>query len=228
MDAVVGHLAAAVVPVPMPVVRDEVVLIRPLRSWPLPKVVIEMFGNGCWFALADCATAAGVKRARREYLTNDSLAQLLHRLHHHRVASALVTHLHVALVLACCRYHEFGLGGVMAARFFNVDMLAGLAAKDGGRGMPKIGCSNCDGVKVGILQHQPQIGDTSTRSGLFFCHCGERVGRAVVVHVTYIGNLDIGNLEEIVDVRHAATETHHANAKGVVGLVCGMNRVTLV
>ena len=53
MDAVVGHLAAAVVPVPMPVVRDEVVLVRPLRCRPLPQVVIEMLGDGRRFTLAD-------------------------------------------------------------------------------------------------------------------------------------------------------------------------------
>ena len=53
MDAVVGHLAAAVVPVPVPVVRDEVVLVRPFRCRALPQVVVQMLGDGRRFALAD-------------------------------------------------------------------------------------------------------------------------------------------------------------------------------
>ena len=61
----------------------------------------------------------------------------------------------------------------------------------------------------------------------FFCHRGERVGRAVVVHVTNVGDLDIGDFEEIVYVRHAPTESNHAYAERVVGLVGGPDRVAL-
>ena len=93
--------------------------------------------------------------------------------------------------------------------------------------MPKVGRGDGDGIEMGILQHASQVGDAAARGGLFFCHRGERVGRAVVVHVTNVGDLDIGDFEEIVYVRHAPTESHHADTERVVGLVGGPDRVAL-
>ena len=78
-----------------------------------------------------------------------------------------------------------------------------------------------DGIEMGILQHASQVGDAAARGGLFFCHLGDRVGRAVVVHVTNVGDLDIGDFEKIVYVRHASSESHHADAECVVRLVGG-------
>ena len=133
----------------------------------------------------------------------------------------------MALVFACRRHHQFRLGGVVATRFFHVDMFACLTTKDGGRCVPKVGRCNGDGIEMGILQHAPQIGDAAAWGGLFFCHCGECVGGSVVVHVTNVGDLDIGNLEKIIHVRHAAAKPHHSDAERVVGLVGGTERVAL-
>ena len=127
----------------------------------------------------------------------------------------------MALVLARSRHHQFRLGGVVAARFFHVDMFASLTAEDGCRCVPKVGRGDGDGIEMGILQHASQVGDAAARGCLFFCHLGERVSRAVVVHVTNVGDLDIGDFEKIVYVRHSSSESHHANAESVVRLVGG-------
>ena len=155
VHAVVGHLAAAVVPVPMPVVRDEVVLVRALRCGALPQVVVEMLWHRRWFAPADGAPAARVETARSEHLPYDALVHPLHRLDNERIAAALVAHLHVALVLARGGDHQPRLGGVVAARFLDVNMLAGLAAEDGGWGVPEVWRGDGDGVKMWILEHAP-------------------------------------------------------------------------
>jgi len=128
VNAVVGHFAPAVVPMPMPVVRDEVVLVRTFRSGSLPQVVVEILWHRGRLALADRAPAARVECAAGEYLADDALAKPLHCLYNERITAALVAHLHMTLVLARGGDHQPRLGGVVAGWFLDVNVLASLAA----------------------------------------------------------------------------------------------------
>ena len=58
MDAVVDKLASPVVPNPMPIVVDEIILIRTPGSGSLPKFVVDMgWGRG---SLAFADRTAGI------------------------------------------------------------------------------------------------------------------------------------------------------------------------
>ena len=54
----------------------------------------------------------------------------------------------------------------MAARFLDVNVLASLAAEDGGRRVPKIRRGDGDGVEVRIVEHVAQVGDAAARRRL--------------------------------------------------------------
>src|SRR2546421_6308761 len=56
MRAVVERFAGAVNPAPMPVVMNEIVNEWTARSWTLPEIIIQPFGNRRWFAVADGRT----------------------------------------------------------------------------------------------------------------------------------------------------------------------------
>ncbi len=227
MHAVVGHLAAAVMPVPMPVVRDEVVLVRAFRCRPLPEVVIEMLGHGRRFSLADGAPAACVETTRSEYPSDDALVHPLYRLDDERVAASLVAHLHETIVLASGGDHQPRLGGVVAAGFLDVNMLAGLAAENGRRRVPEIRRGDGDGVEMRIVEHAPQIGDAAARCRLALGDDRQAVGGAVVIDVANVDHLDVGEFQVILDVCHAAAKAHHADSQLVSGLVGGVERVAL-
>ena len=227
MHAVVGHLAAAVMPVPMPVVRDKIVLVRAFRCRPLPEVVIEMLGHGHRFSLADGAPAACVETSRSEYPSDDALVHSLYRLDDERVAASLVAHLHEAIVLASGGDHQPRLGGVMAAGLLDVNMLAGLAAENGRRRVPEIRRGDGDGVEVRIVEHAPQIGDAPARRLLALGDDRQAVGGAVVIDVANVDHLNVGEFQVILDVCHAAAKAHHADSQLVGGLVGGVERVAL-
>src|SRR5262249_27102693 len=63
VDAVVGHLATAVVAVPVPVVVDQVVLVGSYRCGTLPEGIVDFGRNIGRLALADCAALVVVPGA---------------------------------------------------------------------------------------------------------------------------------------------------------------------
>ena len=117
--------------------------------------------------------------------------QSLHGLDDERIAAALISHLHVALVFAGSGDHERALGGVVAPGFLHVNMLTGLAAEDGGRGVPEVWRGDGDGVEVRIIKHAPQVGDAAARGGLALGDDRQAVGSAVIVDVANVSHLDV-------------------------------------
>ena len=117
--------------------------------------------------------------------------QSLHGLDDERIAAALISHLHVALVFAGSGDHERALGGVVAPGFLHVNMLAGLAAENGRRRVPEIRRGDGDGVEVRIVEHAPQIGDAPARRLLALGDDRQAVGSAVVIDVANVSHLDV-------------------------------------
>ena len=122
----------------MPVVVKIFGHIISKRRRPLPEIQIHL-RRRLLTALAYGGPLVVVERTRKCALANNAFFQPLHRLTHHRIAPPLIAHLHSAVMLACCLDHQFGLARVVAARFFNVNMLACIAGQDGCGSMPVIG-----------------------------------------------------------------------------------------
>mgnify|MGYP001181511964 CR=1 FL=1 len=93
--------------------------------------------------------------------------------------------------------------------------------------MPEIGRGNRNGVEVRIVEHVAQVGDAAARRRLALGDDRESVGGAVVIDVTNVGHLDVGEFQEIFDMTHAAAKAHHADAQLVGGFVGGAGRMSL-
>src|ERR1039458_5568521 len=132
VDAVVAKFAGAPIPEPMPVVMDDIILEWPFGRGPLPQGIIEPLRHGGRFAVADRGAVIGVPPTGKAHPAKLASVQGVDGLNHPRPTAALVAHLHDALVFARSGHHEFALAQVVAARFLDIDMLAGGAGKDGG------------------------------------------------------------------------------------------------
>ena len=130
-------------------------------------------------------------------------------------------------MLARCGDHQPRLSGVVAAGFFDVNMLTGLAAKNGRRRVPEVRRGDGDGVEVRIVKHAPQIGDATARCRLALGDNRQAVGGAVVIDIANVDDLDVGEFQVIPDVCHASAKAHHADSQLVGGLVRGVERVAL-
>ena len=58
MYAVIGHLPAAKVPEPMPVVMHQVAMERLQGGWPKPQIVVQLFWRCLWLMQTDTVSSA--------------------------------------------------------------------------------------------------------------------------------------------------------------------------
>ena len=159
VDAIVGHLTPTIVPVPMPVVMNQVILVGTLGYRPLPKCVVQMGRNLYRFAPANASPGIPVPATGGEHLPDYSLVQSLDRLNNLVITPTLVSHLHKSLVPAGRLDHQLGFSCIVAARLFHIDVFPGRTSQDGGWGMPEIRRRNCQCVNLPIIQDFTEVCD---------------------------------------------------------------------
>src|SRR5690606_31860519 len=138
MHAVVSDLARSPVPEPMPVVMDDVVLVRAARRGPLPEIEVEPVGDLGRLTLSDRLARVPVPRARVIDAADHAAAELFHRFDDEGVAPPLVPHLTDARMLARGLDHELAFARRVAAGLLDVDMLPGRARENRRRRVPVV------------------------------------------------------------------------------------------
>ena len=121
-------------------------------------------------------------------------------------AARLGADLHDALVAARRLYHQPSLADIVRARFFHIDMFAGLSGEDGGRCVPVIRSGDEHRVHTFYLQYFPYVPNLlrfDAGDGLDHV-CG--VGLVVGIGIAHERDLDVLAFVEIPDVisPHAA------------------------
>ena len=215
MRSVVGQLAAAPVPAPVPVVVDHVVEVGPLRRRPLPERVVEPVRHRCRAPVPDARAVGMVPASGGMRLADDPAVQEIHHLADHRPAAALVAHLDPPPVLPRGRHHPLRLAGVVAARLLHIDVLAGIAGEDRRRGMPVVRCGNADRVDGGVVEHPSEIDHLTGAPARLLLDPFGRLGGRPPVHVAHRADLTAGNGEEPLEVGLATVQPHHAHGHPV-------------
>ena len=157
VDALVADVAVAEVPEPVPVVMDQVGVIRLLRGRAEPDVEIELLGRIRDRFDADAAARLVAQGPRDQQLAE--LARLDRRGGQGPVAAGAA----LRAVLDDPVVPPRGLDGdpafvdVVAARFFDVDVLARLAGPDRDQGVPVVGRGDRDGVDRLVVEHAADV-----------------------------------------------------------------------
>src|SRR6202034_1733384 len=148
VGAVVERFAGAPDPEPMPVVGLNVVPIGTARRGTLPEIPVESGWDRCIFAVADGFAGVVVPGFRKIGPTDQSVMDLLDNFDGVGRGSLLRAHLDELAVFLLRTDEKRAFGGIVAAGFFDVDMLARLQSEDGQGCMPVIGRGDGDGVNI--------------------------------------------------------------------------------
>src|ERR1041384_758188 len=146
VDPVVGHLAAAVVEVPVPVVVEAVRVERPLGRGSLPEVVVDPFRHRRVGQFPDRGPSVVAESPRDLDLAELPRAEEFHRRPQALERARVVPHLDDLVVLAR-RLDELALlPNVVADRLFDVDVLPRLDRPDRREDMPVVRHRDRDNV----------------------------------------------------------------------------------
>ena len=84
----------------------------------------------------------------------------------------------------------------MAGGLLDVDVLAGVARQDGGRGVPVVGGGDDDRVDGLVVENFAQVLRLLRRIALHLVHVVVRLAHAALVHVAHPGHLHAGEIDE--------------------------------
>ena len=191
-----------------------------------PHIVIDARRDRFHGGLPDSVARLETQSPRHVDLTEFAVAHLLNSFLQSGRGAALATHLHDAIVFPRRRDDLPGLEHVVRARFFHVDVLAGLAGPDGLQGMPVIRAGDGDGVDALVLENLADVAEG--RHGLFPAPLqGSDVAfRMRIVHVHERGQFDVRHgCPRIHVAGAAATTSDHRDAHGVIGTGDGPDRL---
>ena len=208
----------------MPVVVNEIVLVRAGWNRALPEVVVEMFGNGSRFAFADGTALIVVPATGIAELADDAFLKFGNALAKSRSAAALVSHLHFTTRAFGSFNHDFDFARIVAAGFFDIDMLPGIATQNGGGCVPEIGRRNGENVDLLVFENASKISDCfGSLAVLSFGGVFRSRGEAFFVDVTNVGNFHAIEFGEIRNVRFPPAQTHDSDAEFLPRLGLGPN-----
>src|SRR5262249_2825531 len=145
MNALVADVAVAEIPEPVPVVMDEVGVVRLLRGRAQPEVEIHLGRRIAVGPSADAAARLVAQAARHEQPAIAARADVLDRVDH-GTAARLRAVLDDDVVPARRRDGDATFLDVVAGRLFDIDVLAGLSRPDGHQRVPVIRRRDRDGV----------------------------------------------------------------------------------
>ena len=157
MDPLVADVAVAEIPEPVPVVVDQVGMIRLLGAGPSQMLKSTSRGRGAAWLDADRAARFVAKRSRDQQLTQ------LPRLHGGRghgpflARPALRSVLDDPLIAACGLDGDPAFMNVVTARLLDVDVFPRLSGPDRHERVPVIGRRDRDHVDVLVLEDPANV-----------------------------------------------------------------------
>ena len=149
---------------------------------------------------------------------DDAAMQFGHCVAHQSPTATLVPHLNQSLVFAGGGHHPLGLLRVVAAGFFNIDMLARVAGEDGRGCMPMIGSGDADGIQRSVVEHPSEIDHFLGATPCFFLDPVRGFGGGPAIDIADGSNHATGHGEKPFQMRFASMEPHHAYGDLVSGL----------
>ena len=161
---------------------------------------------------ACCCTRHG-HRAR----ARSSGVEFVDRFDDGRPTAALAPHLHDAVVPPRSRDGQLSFTRIVAAGFFDIDMLAGRACQNRGRGMPMVRRGDDQGVDRLIVENLAEIDDTLRATVLFCADMLHALSQRPAVDVTEISDFRVRNRGDRRRQGTAAMEAHDAHDELVVG-----------
>src|ERR1700677_1231350 len=132
MDAVVAQFGGAPIPKPMPVVGKDVRPERLFGSGSLPQRIVEVIRNRRRFGVADGEAMIHVPTARKKDFAQLAATDGLDGINDPGPTATLAAQLHKTFVFLRCSDGQAAFMGVVAAGFFDIDMLASGASQNSG------------------------------------------------------------------------------------------------
>src|SRR5262249_8653736 len=157
MNAVVAELAVAEVPKPVPVVMDQIFVIRLHRGRSHPEIPPEPCGRFLWFLEADRVTISGEKEVGLIDVADGAVVDQLNRLAKAPAPAALSATGSDALVLARCLDQLRTFPNIVGDGLLYVDVLAGLHRPNGGEGVPMVWRGDGDRVDFFIVENAAHV-----------------------------------------------------------------------
>ena len=189
--AVVQRLACAPTPEPMPVVMDEIVLESSTRSRSLPKLPVKPFRDGRFLADTDRSAVVRVPGFAEIDIPDRSGFDFIDCLHYVRPRAALVAHLdHPAVFLRRLDQH-LAFRRRMAARFFQVNVLAGFHRQQSGGCMPMVRHGDHDGIHILMLECPAQVFVAGRLFTGDLIHCSDTFGQGSRIDIADTGDAAI-------------------------------------
>ena len=126
--------------------------------------------------------------------------------------------LHDALVATRGFDHQPALAQVVRRRFFDVDVLAGVAGENGRGRVPMIGGGDEHGVDVLVLQDASKVADLLGRAALAGFDAGGGLVLALGVGIADVGDADVFFRSQCADVARAhAARADDGDVDAIVG-----------
>ena len=149
-----------------------VALERPTRRRAFPHFVVESLRRLGQLAVADRRAIGEVPGFRQIGSADDAIVKFLDRFDVVSVASALIAHLHLPLVLSGRLDEQLAFAGIVAARLFDVDVLARLARENADDRVPVVAGRDRDRVDLLVVEDVAKIADGFRhRDAVLANHC---------------------------------------------------------
>ena len=106
--------------------------------------------------------------------------------------------------------HRLAFAHVVRGRFFDVDVLAGLAGEDRRDGMPVCRCAHDDGVDRFVIEQTAEIGFDGRTLALEFLNTLGTLVEQSGIDIANGGDLDLGQFGESIEQAAATSANAHA------------------
>src|SRR5947208_7652755 len=226
MDAVIAQFAVSKVPEPVPIVVNQVLMIRLHRGRADPQVPIEPGGRFLRLLEADRVAVSGEEKIGLVNIPDFAGVDQLDGLAEAAPPAPLRPAGRDPLVLAGGLDEPGAFPHVVRNGLFHVDVFAGLHGPDRGQCVPMVGGGDGDRIDVLVLEDTAHVGlDLRLFPGLLKNSGSRRFG-AAAVDIDNGGDFDVGDRGDFADMRGApGTNTDNAKANAIAragpGLGCG-------
>ena len=164
----------------------QIVLVGATRSRALPQFPIKLRRDRNLFTDANRLAHVGVPRLRHVRPADDAVVNLCNDLDGVGRGALLIAHLHELAIFLLRFNQHLSFGGIVAAGFFQIHVLAGLQAGNGQRGMPMVGRGNRDGVDLFGLEDFAEVFLCRRYLSCFLLYCVGELVQDVAVHVAHM------------------------------------------
>ena len=219
MRAIVQGLARAVKPQPMPVIRMDIVLVRPARRWSLPQIPVQLRRNGHYLADAHRLSHVVVPGFGKVGPADQAVVNLLDNLDGVRRGALLDSHLRQLSVLPLGSNQHLPFSGIVAAWLLHINVFARFESRNRHGSMPVVRRGDGDGVHILLLKDATKVLVHGRSIAQLALHA---IGKFLQNHAVHIANMrDAGGI--LVRLERgkvgigAAIQANHRKVKAVVG-----------